>query len=65
MLRETQSRVDQQQAQARAEIQQQINQADEYALALLTRLDKNIAAFLNNVRQSIDAIQQDRNKPEG
>jgi hypothetical protein len=33
-------------------------------LALLTRLDKNMAAFVNNVRQSIDAIQQDRTKPQ-
>jgi len=57
IVREAQIRADQDLAQAKDLAKQQIVDADQYALAVLTRLDRQMSAFLGSVRQGIDAMQ--------
>jgi len=58
-LREAQQQAEQELAQAKQTARQQVEDADQYTLAVLTRMDKQISAFLGNVRQSIEALQGD------
>jgi cell division septum initiation protein DivIVA len=57
MVREAQQKAEQVLAQAQASAQQQMSEADQYALAVLTRIDRQLGAFLGSVRQSVESLQ--------
>lgn len=61
MLRDAHERASSDLTQARQSAQQQVSEADQYALAVLTRLDRQISAFVANIRQSIEALQSTEN----
>lgn len=59
LIRDATTQAEQESAQAREFAGQQMADADQYALTVLTRLDKQISAFLGSVRQGIDSLQPD------
>jgi vacuolar-type H+-ATPase subunit H len=58
-VREAQQRAEHELLQSREEARRQVAEADQYALAVLTRLDKQMSAFVSNVRQGIEALRTD------
>jgi vacuolar-type H+-ATPase subunit H len=62
LVREAHDQAEQVTTQARQQAQVQIADADQYALEILTRLDRQIGAFLGNVRQSLETLQADQSR---
>jgi cell division septum initiation protein DivIVA len=57
VLRDAAAQAEQETAQARESARLQLADADQYALQVLTRLDKQISAFLGTVRQGIESLE--------
>jgi vacuolar-type H+-ATPase subunit H len=65
LLREAEDQAAARLAAASEQARLQQEDADRYALALLTRLDTQIANFLNSVRQGIQSLQEPPDPPRG
>ena len=57
-MRDVQQRAEQTMAEAERISQQQKDEADAYAVALLTQLQRTLGAFLGNVRESLRAFPE-------
>ena len=62
IVQAAQAKADQIVAQARADIENTRHEADEYALDTLTRLEMELDRSLNQVRNGIHALQNDKQK---
>ena len=58
ILRDAETRAASRVAEAAEQARLQQEEADRYALAILTRLDTQMTAFVNSVRQGIESLQQ-------
>ena len=64
VLREAEARASARFAEAAEQARVQQEEADRYALAILTRLDTQIGSFLGSIRQGIQSIQDSRDPPQ-
>ncbi len=60
IIAEADARAAQRMAEAAEEARLQQEEADRYALAILTRLDTQISTFLGSVRQGIESLKDSR-----
>ncbi len=60
IIAEAENRAAQRLAESAEQARQQQEEADRYALAILTRLDTQISNFLGSVRQGIDSLRDSR-----
>lgn len=65
ILREAEAQAAARLAAASDQARLQQEDADRYALALLNRLDTQMAAFLSSVRQGIQSLQEPPDPPRG
>jgi vacuolar-type H+-ATPase subunit H len=60
IVAEAENRASSRVAESVAQAKLQQEEADRYALAILTRLDTQISTFLNSVREGIDSLKDPR-----
>jgi cell division septum initiation protein DivIVA len=63
LLREAEARAVARVAEAAEQARVQQDEADRYALAILTRLDTQISTFLTSIRQGIQSLQDTHEAP--